>query len=181
MKQIVLRRTGGYDPRAPRPQRTASSCGATPARVTVLPHERRFASPGYTLPVLARWIALAIPFEVEQLSKNRAIKPIVNRRTGKRGMATQKPKRDKAKAIADLVALESRRTRTYFTQSKVWLDIVVVLRVHNADALNVLDTVADAVARGIGVDDRWFAVRRLDWGIDPDSQPTLYLTVGQEA
>jgi hypothetical protein len=52
-----------------------------------------------------------------------------------------------------------------FYQAKVYLDIFVEKPDHKGDAINVIDLVCDAVKYGIGVDDRWFCIRSLDWQI----------------
>lgn len=64
-------------------------------------------------------------------------------------------------------------------QNKVWLDILVQKPNHKGDAINVVDTVCDAVKRAIKVDDRWFCIRRLDWQI-VKKKPQLVVGVGQE-
>lgn len=48
---------------------------------------------------------------------------------------------------------------------KVWIDIFVEKPNGRSDAINVVDLVCDAVKVAIDVDDRWFAIRRLDWSI----------------
>lgn len=60
---------------------------------------------------------------------------------------------------------EFRQTGPWYT-TKTWLDIFVQMPTRRSDAINVLDTVADAVKKGIGVDDKWFSIYRLDWEIE---------------
>lgn len=48
---------------------------------------------------------------------------------------------------------------------KTYLDILVQKPNHKSDAINVLDSICDALKVAIGVDDRWFCVSRLDWEI----------------
>ena len=64
-------------------------------------------------------------------------------------------------------------------QRKIYLDIFVQKPNNKGDAINVLDFVADAVKKAIGVDDRWFCLRRLDWQIVKEN-PRLYVGIGQE-
>jgi hypothetical protein len=63
--------------------------------------------------------------------------------------------------------------------NRVWLDIFVQKPNHKGDAINVLDLVADAAKKSLGLDDRWFSIRRLDWEITK-GRGMLYLGVGQE-
>lgn len=64
--------------------------------------------------------------------------------------------------------------------NKVWIDILVQKPDHKGDAVNVVDLVCDAVKEAVGVDDRWFAIRRLDWEIVKNN-PRLILGVGQDS
>lgn len=63
-------------------------------------------------------------------------------------------------------------------QAKVYLDILVQKPDHLGDAVNVIDLVCDGVKRGLGVDDRWFCLRRVDWQIAKDD-PQLVIGVSQ--
>lgn len=66
-----------------------------------------------------------------------------------------------------------------FVTGKVWLDIFVQKPDAGAgDAINVIDLVADAVVDAIGVDDRWFCMKGLDWEIKKEN-PTIYIQIGQ--
>lgn len=62
--------------------------------------------------------------------------------------------------------------------NKVWLDLFVQKPNHRGDAVNVVDSVCDAVKKALGVDDRWFSIRRLDWEI-VKHRPMLHVGVGQ--
>jgi len=65
-------------------------------------------------------------------------------------------------------------------QNKVWLDILVQKPNHRGDATNFVDLICDAVKDGLGVDDRWFSIRRLDWQI-VKNDPQIYIGIGQDA
>ena len=69
---------------------------------------------------------------------------------------------------------------TPFYQNKIWLDILVQKPDHRGDAVNVVDLVCDGIKRGIGVDDRWFCIRRLDWQIEKHD-PLLLIGIRQKA
>lgn len=64
-------------------------------------------------------------------------------------------------------------------QNKLWVDIYVQKPNHRGDAVNVVDLVCDAVKDAIGIDDRWFCIRRIDWQIVKD-EPRLFIGIGQE-
>lgn len=64
-------------------------------------------------------------------------------------------------------------------QGKVWIDIFVEKPSHRGDATNFIDLICDAVKDAIGVDDRWYSIRRLDWSI-VKKDPRLIVGVGQE-
>lgn len=64
-------------------------------------------------------------------------------------------------------------------QNKVWLDIFVQKPNHRGDAVNVVDLVCDAVKDALGIDDRWFSIRRLDWQITK-TEPQLIIGIMQE-
>lgn len=65
-------------------------------------------------------------------------------------------------------------------EAKVWLDIFVEKPDHRGDAVNVVDFVCDFVKVGLGVDDRWYSIRKLDWSINRVN-PHLFIGVGQES
>jgi hypothetical protein len=88
---------------------------------------------------------------------------------------------EEAKASRDrlIAAIERTMAGQMVVEHRVWLDIMVEKPSHRGDAINVLDTVADALKVAIRLDDVWFSVRRLDWRIVSD-QPRLYVGFGQE-
>ena len=75
-------------------------------------------------------------------------------------------------AIADAVRGKG------IVHNKVWLDIFVQKPNHKGDAVNVVDLVSDAVKDAIGIDDRWFCIRRLDWQI-VKTGGMLFVGIGQ--
>lgn len=66
-----------------------------------------------------------------------------------------------------------------FNTGKVWLDIFVEKPDHRGDAVNTVDAICDGVKGAIGIDDRWYSIRRLDWIIVKDS-PMITIKIGQE-
>jgi hypothetical protein len=80
---------------------------------------------------------------------------------------------------AGLAAALARSGGKWFA-GKVWIDIYVEKPNHRGDATNVIDLVCDAVKDAIGVDDRWYSIRRLDWSIVKDN-PRILVGVAQDA
>lgn len=64
-------------------------------------------------------------------------------------------------------------------QNKVWVEIFVQKPNHKGDAINVIHAICDAVKDAVGVDDRWFSIRGVDWQIIKHN-PQIFITVGQE-
>lgn len=62
--------------------------------------------------------------------------------------------------------------------NKLWLDIFVQKPTHRGDAANFVDMVCDAVKDGLGLDDRWYSIREVDWEITK-SDPMLFIGFGQ--
>lgn len=50
-------------------------------------------------------------------------------------------------------------------KEKIYLSIYAELENHRGDAINLIDTLCDAIKKGLGVDDRWFCIKSLDWEI----------------
>lgn len=79
--------------------------------------------------------------------------------------------REQTRALRDLLygkILEATNNERVFFNAKIYLDILVEKPNHKGDAVNVVDTVCDAVKTAIKVDDRWFSIRGLDWRIVKD-------------
>lgn len=76
-------------------------------------------------------------------------------------------------------ALERELGDRRIRHNRLWLGVNVQKPDHTGDALNVLDLVADAVQNVTGLDDRWFQLGALTWGIDHD-KPRILVWLGQE-
>jgi hypothetical protein len=72
-------------------------------------------------------------------------------------------------------------TSLFLPRRKVWLAITVQRANVRSDPINVLDAVADAIKVATGIDDRWFAVARLDWTVVRDAPPTVTVAVWQDS
>ena len=98
---------------------------------------------------------------------------------GKRVFLKQSAK-DLKLEISLLIRNELRKANMVFVEDKIWLDIFVQKPNAGAgDAINVLDLVADGVSEGLGVDDRWFCIKSLDWSVIK-TEPMIFIEVGQE-
>jgi hypothetical protein len=86
---------------------------------------------------------------------------------------TKSARQEIAAAVA--VALGNARP----VENKVWIDLLIEKPDHKGDAINVMDHVIDGLKIGLGVDDRWFSIRRLDWRIVKVS-PQILIGVAQE-
>jgi hypothetical protein len=64
-------------------------------------------------------------------------------------------------------------------QNKVWIDIFIQKPNQRGDAANFVDLICDAIKEAIGIDDRWFSIRRLDWQIVKDN-PRIFIGIGQD-
>lgn len=64
-------------------------------------------------------------------------------------------------------------------QNKLWIDVLAQKPNHRGDAVNLLDSICDAVKMAVPLDDRWYCVRRLDWQI-VKIEPRIYVGIGQE-
>jgi hypothetical protein len=77
------------------------------------------------------------------------------------------------------VLLQSSVRNIQIVQNKLWIDIFVEKPNHKGDAINVVDAVCDAIKVGVGIDDRWFCIRHLDWAINKND-PEILIGIGQE-
>lgn len=65
-------------------------------------------------------------------------------------------------------------------KNKLWLDVLVQKPNHRGDAANFVDLICDAVKDAIPLDDRWYAIRTLDWQVCK-RDPAIFIGLGQEA
>lgn len=105
-------------------------------------------------------------------SKNRMWLPT---RTHKRRLSPAARAHRQALARALAADLGDRRVR----HNRLWLGINAQKPDHRGDSLNVLDLVSDAVEDATGLNDRWYQIAGLTWGIDKEN-PRLIVWIGQE-
>jgi hypothetical protein len=90
-------------------------------------------------------------------------------------------RRSESNALQNLIMYEMKSalgSRKVY-RNKIWIDIFVQKPNHRGDAINVIDLVADALKEALGVDDRWFSIRRVDWQIVKEN-PRMFIGVGQQ-
>ena len=76
-------------------------------------------------------------------------------------------------------SFNSGTTKIKPVQGKVWIRIFVEKPSMRGDAINVIDTICDAIKQVIGVDDNWFCIESLDWAISK-KDPHVLIEIGQE-
>lgn len=88
--------------------------------------------------------------------------------------------RRESKEYKSLVEAAARKAvaKMPVVQAKVWIDILVQKPHHRGDAINVVDLVCDGLKKAVGVDDRWFCIRRLDWQV-VKTEPKIFIGIGQ--
>lgn len=89
-------------------------------------------------------------------------------------------KRAQTRTFEDLLIAKTREACRDVTvhQNKIWIEIFVQKPHHRGDAINVVDVVCDGLKKGLGVDDRWFCLRGVDWEIAKEN-PQIFVTVRQ--
>lgn len=66
-----------------------------------------------------------------------------------------------------------------FDGHKIWIDILVVKPKEKFDAANFIDGIFDCIKEGIGIDDRVFSMRRLDWSVNPE-MPEIIIGIADQ-
>lgn len=102
-------------------------------------------------------VRVAVPFTYA-FSKNHIY------RMGRTGHVTLREECKSARLALGLAMRQALAGQKIAT-NKIWLDIFVQKPDHKGDAVNVVDTVCDSLKEVIGLDDRWYSIRRLDWEI----------------
>jgi len=63
--------------------------------------------------------------------------------------------------------------------NKLWLSFFVQKPNHRSDAINVVDTLCDAIKVATGLDDNWFCLGKVDWEVKKDD-PEIFIRIAQE-
>lgn len=122
-------------------------------------------------PDMSWMVRATVPFDYA-LSKNHIW------RVGRKGHVYLRQESNAARqALA--FRLKSALGSQVVARNKLWVDIFVQKSNHKGDAANFVDSIFDAVKVAVGLDDRWFSLRRLDWEIIK-KDPKIYVGIGQE-
>ncbi len=62
--------------------------------------------------------------------------------------------------------------------NRVYLDIMIHKPRNTVDAINFLDAVADVLKTVIGVDDKWYGIKAIDWTLDK-ANPRIVVKIYQ--
>lgn len=124
---------------------------------------------------LAWLVRVAVPFDYS-LSKN----AMWSMRGGGGHVFLRQKARGARNAVRDRVAAAVRMSKIRPVDAKVFVDIFVQKPDNKGDAINVVDSVCDGVKDAIGIDDRWFCLRGLDWEVVKSGTPRIWIGVGQE-
>jgi hypothetical protein len=82
------------------------------------------------------------------------------------------------RAITHAIAYVIKGQRV--AHNKLWIDLLVQKTNHKGDAVNFVDLVCDGIKDALDLDDRWYAIRRLDWQI-VKIDPRIFIGIGQES
>lgn len=123
-------------------------------------------------PNLLWHIALAIPY-TSHMSKNKLLG------RARSGVYMRKEARAAQDTIIEYFAAALQRHQQAVVTAKLWVDIFVQKPNHYGDAVNLVDTICDALKVATKLDDRWFSIRRLDWEIVLDD-PHVFIGIGQD-
>jgi hypothetical protein len=124
-------------------------------------------------PAIHSSIRLAIPFNYA-LSKN-----AIWRFGGPGHVYMRKEIRSTRDHISAMIRSSINKSGILFFTGKLWIDLFIQKPNHKSDAINMLDCICDAIKDALDIDDRWFAIRRLDWEI-VKVDPVIYIGIGQE-
>jgi len=83
------------------------------------------------------------------------------------------------KVIEDVCRRACVEKNVAFAKQKIWLKVMVEKPDMRSYAINVIDVLCDGIKKGIGVDDRWFAIKELDFKINKEN-PRILFEVSQE-
>lgn len=126
--------------------------------------------------VAAKPIFITIPYS-KHLSKNRTTR--VGRGPSGKGIAfVSKEVKAARKEIEWLV--RSKLGPNTWPQAKTWVRIFVQKPTHASDAINVIDNVVDGIRDGLGLDDNWYAIEKLDWSV-VRKDPMVFIEISTKA
>jgi endogenous inhibitor of DNA gyrase (YacG/DUF329 family)/uncharacterized Zn-finger protein len=87
--------------------------------------------------------------------------------------------RQEAKALRAELIYKIKEAGITWRVNKVHLDILVQKKNMRGDAINMIDSIADAIKIGINLDDNWFCIDKLDWEIVKEN-PKIFIGIKQK-
>ncbi len=89
--------------------------------------------------------------------------------------------RKESKALREHLTFQVRQSVSDapVVTNKLWIAMLVQKPDHRGDAVNVFDLACDAIKVGVGIDDRWFCIRKLDWQV-VKTNPQIFIRLSQE-
>lgn len=124
---------------------------------------------------LTWFVGVRVPFTYS-LSKNATWS---FRGKGRGGHVFMRQEAASARAIVRDAIKRAMSHRPPAVDAKVYIDLFVQKPDHRGDAINVVDSVCDGIKDALGVDDRWFCIRGVDWEVVKSGQPMIWIRVGQ--
>jgi len=117
------------------------------------------------------WVkAFSVPYSLAA-SKNRRWSL-----NGKSGVYLSKSVRSYSDMI--IAATKAAMRGQTVVQNKLWLSFYVEKENQRSDAVNVVDTLCDAIKVALDLDDRWFCIDRVDWCVKKHDQ-NIIIKIGQ--
>lgn len=126
------------------------------------------------VPKLVWKVRIKYPFTYD-LSKNS-----IWRNTGRGYVFLRAESRKAKEEIGRLLLAKIKENNIKIARNKIWLKLLVEKPNHRGDAINVVDLVSDAIKEVVGVDDRWFSFRGIDWRVVKEN-PEICIEIGQES
>lgn len=134
--------------------------------------QKTYLADVYERPRMEWVVTYSVPFALES-SKNRRWS-----NNGKGVVFLSKAVRSYSDMI--VMATKAALKGVEVKQNKVWISMHVEKLNHRFDAINVVDTVCDAIKVAIEVDDNWFCLGMIDWSIKK-KDPSIIISIGQES
>lgn len=114
------------------------------------------------------------PYDHMAWTKNR-----IHASTRRGGKRVTRAAREASDGLTELLMVAMDDKGVVPAQGRWWLRITVYRRDYKSDPHNVLDLVADAAQRAIGIDDRYMELRGIPWELDREN-PRFIVEMGQE-
>lgn len=97
---------------------------------------------------------------------------------GKNGVFLTASVRDYQNMV--IAATKSALRNQKIVQNKLWISFYVEKENNQSDAINVIDTLCDAIKQAVGLDDRWFCIGFVDWCIKK-RDPVITIRISQKS